>query len=314
MKKGIFKVVVLCMAGLLLSGLVASCATPAPEEEVQSGITVTDQLGRTVTLEKAAEKIVSLSPSNTEILFALGLGDNVVGVTKYCDYPAEAQEKPNVGGFSTPNLEEIVALAPDIVIASQRHEDEIIPQLEERGLTVIGLNPKTFDLILDSITLVGEVSGKSQEASRLVSDMETRIEAITDKVSSLSDTEKPDVFYLTWHDPLKTSGAKSLHDELIRKAGGKNLFGDVEGTQTVDLETLIDRNPQVIIAGIGMGTGEDKTLQYLLGEERLKDIEAAKNDNITGIDLDLSGRGGPRIVDGLEKFARSIHPELFGQP
>ena len=296
---------------LVLCSTVA-CGT-ATEEEAPSSIEVTDQLGRTVTLEKIPERIVSLAPSNTEILYALGLGDRIMGVTKYCDYPAEAMEKPNVGGFSTPNIEEIVALSPDLVVAASRHEEEIIPQLEEKGLTVLALNPKTLDSILEAITLIGSVTAPD-EASKLIASMESRIKAVTDRVSSLSDEEKPRVFYLTWHDPLKTSGAGSINNELIEKAGGRNIFTDVEGVQSIDLETLVSRDPQVMIAGIGMGTGEDKTLQYLLEETRLQNTEAARNENIHGVDMDLTGRGGPRIVEGLEQFARCIHPELFGPP
>jgi iron complex transport system substrate-binding protein len=144
--------------------------------------------------------------------------------------------------------------------------------------------------------------------------MKKRIKAVTDRVSGIPESDKPTVFYLTWHDPLKTSGADSLANELIEKAGGINIFADITGVQTVDLETLVSRNPDVMIAGIGMGSGEDQPLQYLLEESRLSNTGAAKNGGIYGIDMDLTGRGGPRIVDGLEKFAKCIHPEIFGNP
>ncbi len=312
MKSTLSKITVLTLILSLLLFSVAACSTAA-EEESPSAIEVTDQLGRTVTLEKVPGRIVSLAPSNTEILFALGLGDNVVGVTKYCDYPAEALEKPNVGGFSTPNIEEIIALSPDLVVAASRHEEEIIPRLEEKGITVLALEPKTLDSILEAITLIGRVTG-TEEASALVASLESRIKAVTDKISGLSEKEKPRVFYLTWHDPLKTSGSGTIHNELIERAGGNNIFGDVESSQTVDLETLVSRDPQVMIAGTGMGTGKEQTLQYLTEESRLQNTEAVGNGSIYGIDIDLSGRGGPRIVEGLEQFARCIHPELFGKP
>lgn len=300
---------------ILASGfLMAGCNQAVPVGETESAIELTDQLGRVVKLDKVPERIVSLAPSNTEILFALGLGDKLVGVTEYCDYPPEAKEIPNIGGFSTPNIEEIVALSPDLVIAAPRHEGEIIPQLEEKGLTVFALAPKTFDTILDAITLLGEVTGSNEEASQLVADMQNRIKAVTDKTDSLPEDKRPRVFYLTWHDPLKTSGLETLHHELIEKAGGRNIFSDVSGVQSVDLEVLVARDPQVMIAGIGMGSGEDKPFQYLKTESRLKNTEAGKNDRIYGIDMDTTGRGGPRIVDGLEQFAKCIHPEIFGQP
>lgn len=293
---------------------VLSACTPAPEQPAPSPLEITDQLGRAVKFEKVPERIISIAPSNTEILYALGLEDRVMAVTKYCDYPPEAKEKPNIGGYTTPNIEEIIALSPDLILATSKHEEKIIPQLEQRGLTVFALAPETLDDILASIKLIGEVTGKEQEAADLLAEMQGRIEAMTDKTSNLSDDERPRVFYLTWHDPLKTSGVGTLHQELIQKAGGNNIFSEVVGTQSVDLEVLVARIPQVMIAGIGMGSGEDQTLQYLETESRLQSTEAWINGRIHGVDMDLTGRGGPRIVDGLEEFARCIHPELFGQP
>ncbi len=313
MKSKLYRSVVFCLVSVVISSLFAGCRAPT-KEAAPSPIEITDQLGRTVKLERTPQRIVSLAPSNTEILFALGLGDKVVGVTEYCDYPPEAQEKPKIGGFSTPNIEKVVALSPDLVLAAQRHEDLIIPQLEQMGLAVFALKLKTLDETLEAITLVGEITGKEKEASQLVEEMGKRIKAVTDKTDKLSEAERPRVFHLTWHDPLKTSGSGTLYNELIQKAGGMNIFSDVIDIQAVDFEALVARDPQVMIAGVGMGSGEDKPFQYLKTESRLKNTEAAKNGRIYGIDLDLSGRAGPRIVDGLELFARCIHPEIFGLP
>ena len=310
MKNKLCGVLVFCLISAIISNLFAAC-TALVEEEVQAPIEIIDQLGRTVKLERTPQRIISLAPTNTEILFALGLADRVIGVTDYCDYPPEAKEKSSIGGFSTPNIEEIIALSPDLIMAAPRHEDKIIPQLEARGLTVLGLAPKTLDLMLDAITLVGEVTGEEEKSAELLTDLQNRIKAVTDKTNNLSEDKRPRVFYLTWHDPLKTSGLGTLAQELIEKAGGRNIFSDVSGTQSVNLETLVARDPQVMIAGIGMGSGEDKTLQYLTTESRLKNTEAGKNDRIYGIDMDITGRGGPRLVDGLEQFAVFLHPELF---
>lgn len=308
------KLVRLGISIVLLSLLVA-CGSPAQkEEEISYPIEVTDQLGRVVKLEKIPERIVSLAPSNTEILFALGLADKVVAVTDYCNYPPEAKEKPSIGGFSTPNIEEIVALSPDLILATSIHEKRIIPQLEEKGMAVFALNLKTLDEALEAITMVGEITEKEEEASQLVTEMRNRIKAVTDKTDSLPEGKRPRVFHLTWHDPLMTSGSGTLLHELIQKAGGRNIFLEIIGTKSVDLEVLVARDPQVMIAGIGMGSGEDKPFQYLTTESRLKNTEAGKNGRIYGIDLDLTGRAGPRIVDGLERFAKCIHPEIFGSP
>jgi len=297
---------------VVLLSLFVACAPPA-DEVVSFQIEVEDQLGRVVKLEKIPERIISLAPSNTEILFALGLGDKVVGVTEYCDYPEAAKDIDKIGGFSTTNIEEVVALSPDLILATQRHESEIIPALEGKGLTVFALAPKTLDEILESITLIGEITGKEEEASQLVTEMSNRIKAVTDKTDGLSGAERPRVLYITWHDPLKTAGGDTWHEELIVKAGGINIAHDLIGFPVVGLETVVAANPQVIITGIGMGTGEDKPLQFALTEDRLRDVDARINNRVYGIDLDLSGRAGPRIVDGLEFFAKCIHPELFAE-
>ncbi len=313
MKSKVSRRVVFCLVAAVVLSLLAACTAPA-NKAAPSPIEITDQLGRVVRLDKIPQRIVSLAPSNTEILFALGLADRVVGVTDYCDYPPEAEAKPKIGGFSTPNIEKVVALSPDLVLAAQRHEDLIIPQLEEKGLAVFALKLTTLDETLEAITLVGKITGKKDEASRLVAEMQNRIKAVTDKTDNLLEAERPRVFHLTWHDPLKTSGSGTLYNELIQKAGGMNIFSDVIDIQAVDFEALVARDPQVMIAGVGMGSGEDKPFQYLKTESRLKNTEAAKNGRIYGIELDLSGRAGPRIVDGLERFAKCIHPEIFGAP
>jgi iron complex transport system substrate-binding protein len=295
---------------ITLLSLIAACSPPA-EEAIPFSIEVTDQLGRVVKLEKVPERIISLAPSNTEILFALGLGDKVVGVSDYCNYPPEVQEKPSIGGFSTPNIEEVVALSPNLVLATEIHEASVIPVLEGKGLTVFALDPRTVDEVLESITLVGEITEKEDEASRLVAGMRNRIKAVTDKTDNLSETERPRVFYAVWHDPLMTAGSDTRHHELIRMAGGINIARDLTGYAAITLEAVIEANPQVVIAGVGMGTGEDLPFQYVKTEPRLRNVDARINNRVYSIDVDLVGRPGPRIVDALEKFTEFIHPELF---
>lgn len=312
MKSKLWRLGTLYLFLVMVVSLIMACAPP-DEDEVPSPIEVTDQLGRVVKLEKFPEIIISLAPSNTEILFALGLGDKVVGVTEYCDYPEAAQEKPKIGGFSTPNIEEVVALSPDLIIASQRHEAEIIPALEGRGLTVFALDPQTLDEILEAITLVGDITGNEEAASQLVTEMSNRIKAVTDKTDDLPQSQRLKVFYMTWDDPLTTTGGDTWHEELIVKAGGINIFQDLTGGHvSVSLETVIDANPQVIITGAGMGTGENKPLQFALNETRLAGVDARINNRVYVVSTNLSGRAGPRIVEALELFAKCIHPEIFG--
>jgi len=256
-------------------------------------------------------RIISLAPSNTEILFAIGLSDRVVGVTEYCNYPEGAIAKPKVGGFSTVDIEKVVSLEPDLVLATQRHSKTVIPALEELGVTVLALAPGSLSEAMNNITLIGEIAGQNKQASQLVDDLRTRIEAVADKTQNLAPNQRPRVLYLTWHDPLMTAGTETLVDDIISKAGGQNIAYDISGDKAIDLETVIYRNPQVIIASIGMGTGEDLPWQYVRTEPRLKNTEALLNDRVYKIDGDLVHRPGPRIVEALELMAQFINPELF---
>jgi len=272
---------------------------------------IVDGLGRSVTIDKIPQRIVSLAPSNTEILFALGLGDKVIGVTEYCNYPQEAMTKPKVGGFSNVDIEKVVSLEPDLVLATHIHGKTVIPTLEELGLTVVAITPGSLNEVLDSITLVGKITGQSREASKLINDLGTRIEAVMDKTRILSPDQKPRVFYITWHDPLMTAGTETLADDVISSAGGQNIAYDISGDKAINLETVIYRDPQVIVASVGMGSGEDLPWQYVQTEPRLENTQALLNDRVYKIDGDVIHRPGPRIVDALEQMAQFIHPELF---
>jgi iron complex transport system substrate-binding protein len=272
---------------------------------------VVDGLGRTVNIEQIPQRIVSLAPSNTEILFALGLGDKVVGVTEYCNYPEEAKAKPKVGGFSTVDIERVVHLEPDLILATHIHSQTVIPALEELGLTVLALTPASLDELMSSITLVGKITGQDKIASNLVDDLGKRVEAVANKTQDLALNQRPRVLYLTWHDPLWTRGKDTLVDDIISKAGGQNIAYDLSGDKTIDLETVLHRDPQVIIASVNMGTGEDLPWQYVRTEPRLKNTEALLNNRVYKIDGDLIHRPGPRLVEALEQVAQFIHPELF---
>jgi iron complex transport system substrate-binding protein len=301
------------LSGLFIVALVIAGLTGCGGEEGTVSLSKNDfidQAGRTVHVENVPQRIVSLTPSNTEILFALNLGDRVVGVTDYCDYPPEAKTKTSIGGFYTPDIEKIISLSPDLVLAEVNHEAEVVPQLEKYGIPVIVLKALTIDEALAGITLVGEVTGNREEATSLVESLQDRIQRISDKIKGLSASEKPRVFYLTWHDPLITVGSKNIADDLITRAGGVNIFHSLEGFPTVSLEEIINANPDVIIAGVGMGTGGDATLEFALEESRLADTSARINNRVYSIDIDLIGRFGPRFIDALEELFAYIHPEL----
>lgn len=288
--------------------ILAACA------QGNNTITITDDLGRQISISSAPERIVSLSPSNTEILFALGLGEQVVGVTKYCNYPSVVKDLKDsgeiavVGGYVDPNFEKILSLRPDLVVASRIHASGVVTLLDQQNIPVFVVDSNNLSDILQSIEKVGEITGKSAEALALTSQMQSRIKAISDKVSSLP---KLRVLYVVWHDPVQTAGSGTFEDEIINTAGGENLFHDLSGYAQVDPEAIAVRNPEVIIACTGMGEGADRPLHWAETERGLELTDARKNGRIYQAQGDLITRAGPRIVDGLEMFAKLIHPEAF---
>lgn len=301
-----------CIIVLFATALsvIMGCNKPLTDKTDYS-IEITDQTGRIVKLGTNPKRIISLAPGNTEILYILGLEDRVIGVTDYCNYPPEAKVKPKVGGFSRPNLEILVAASPDLVLATSMHEKTVVPRLEELGIPVITLEPETLDEILESISLVGRATGHEKEASEVVSRMRNKIKEVTDKTDSLTREQKPRVLYITWYNPLMAAGSGTIQAELIQQAGGVNIAHSLCGQAKINLEAVFTTNPEVIIAGIGMGAGGDAPFKFALTEPRLANTDAVMNNRVYAVDTDLAGRSGPRITEALEQFAEFIHPELF---
>lgn len=278
-------------------------------------LTVTDDLGRSITIGSEPERIISLAPSNTEILFALGLGGRVIGVTEYCNYPEEAKEKEKIGGYVTPNIEKIVALQPDLILAAHGLPMEIIAALEGFNLTVAGLYPKKVEDILYDIRLVGELTGQTEEARALVAEMADRIGAVESRIANLETEKRPKVIHIIWHDPIWVAGTNTFEDELIHRAGGSNC-APVQGYKPISLEEVIHLDPEVIITPSGSGMGyvsANLTYEYIRNEPRLKDVAAVRTNRVYVIDADIVCRAGPRIVVALEELARDIQPALFAQ-
>lgn len=288
-------ILVVLMVALLPFVAACSALEPFPEAFV-------DDLGREVNIEKMSQRIVSVAPSNTEILFALGLGDRIVGVTSFCNYPAEALDKPRVGGFAPFDLERVVALEPDLVIAAEIHRAEGIPALERLGITVFALAPKTIEEVLTSIALAGEITGKSYEAAQLVTSLEKRIKAITDKTKFLTEAERPGVLFVTWHDPLWVAGSGTFVDDLIARAGGRNIAYNLTDWAIIDLETVIARDPQVIIV--------THRADVIKNEPRLGVTEAVTEGKVYLVDEDIFQRAAPRLVNALEQLAELLYPGL----
>lgn len=274
-------------------------------------LTITDDMGRQIILTAEPTRIVSLAPSNTEILYALGLGSKVVGNTNYCDYPEEAKQCYKVGGFEDPSLEKIVAVKPDLVLASNIH----IPSLkvmEDAGLRVVVLNAKTLEGVLDNILLVGKSAGVEDMAEKLTQDLRSRVDTVSAKVGQVPAEQRPLVYYELWYEPYMSAGKDTLTAQLIRLAGGINMTDDnIEQYPKLSEEIIIKRNPAIMINSYGHGSGALITPEQVAARQGWSHLDFVKNNRIYTIEADLVSLAGPRIVDGLEAMAELLHPSLF---
>ena len=285
---------------------------PATEAPAVAALTFTDGLGREIKLDGPAQHVVSLAPSNTEILFAIGAGSQVVGRDEFSDYPEEAKAIDSVGGsMGQYSAEAIVALNPDLVLAAEINTPELVKQLEDLGLTVYYLkNPTTLEGMYDNLVLVAELTGHVEEANTLVESLKARVAAVDEKIAPLSSVVP--VFYeIDGSDAAKpyTYGPGTFGDLLIARAGGVNVGGTLtEAYPQISLEQLVVANPAVIVLGDSMWGTTPESVKARPGWEG---IAAVQNDQIFPFDDNLISRPGPRLVDGLEQLAKLLRPELF---
>lgn len=278
-------------------------------------VTLTDDIGRTVTITNPPQRIVCINPSTTEIAYALGLGDKVVGVDIYSDYPPEAVSKQRISDIYTPNPEEVAALNPDLVLMYSFFGPgdpyvSAIAALE--GVNVIAIKPRSLNDIVNDIRLVGKATGKIEEAETLALQLNSTINQIKDKTSDVTD--KPKVYMEFWYPPPWTFGPNTWGDEIINVTGGINVFGDAitDYVETTD-EEVIARNPDIIISLYGAQHIHFATLEEIKKRPGWASINAVQNGKVYLLDENLIVRPGPRIVLGLEAVARFLHPELFGE-
>jgi iron complex transport system substrate-binding protein len=266
----------------------------------------TDDLGRQVSLEGVPQRIVSVAPACTEILFALGLGDKVVGVTEYCDYPAEASSKAKIGTFTTPNLESILAQDPDLVLAAAGVQNDMVDRMVSVGLNVYVVDPTTFADTVAVIRDIGALTGTEEAAEEIAVDMEERAAVITGAVADDKAAGKasPKVFYEIFYESnVWTAGSDSIISDLITLAGGTNL-GDADSSDYYEfsVESLINESPDVYLVGSG-SMANPGDIGARDGWDR---ISAVSNGRVYVIDEDLAYRTGPRLIDGLESIYAAI--------
>jgi|DewCreStandDraft_5_1066085.scaffolds.fasta_scaffold00538_21 iron complex transport system substrate-binding protein len=288
----------------------APVAQTPPAQQASFPVTVTDDLGRSVRIEKLPQRIVSTAPSNTEILFALGLNERIVAVTDFCDYPEAAKAKPKIGG-TRPSVERIIAFSPDLVVASTINPQELIQQLEGAGIAVVVWGPKDFAGIMRNIEQTGVITGTIEQARRITAGMKSRIDAVAAKARQA--TTKPRVFFeVDATDPAKpfTAGPGSFVDAMITLAGGQNVAaGAASPWPQFSLEELVRADPDIIIlSDYAYGV----TPESVARRPGWENLTAVKKGAIKPIeDPNIVVRPGPRIVDGLELMARLIQPDLF---
>jgi iron complex transport system substrate-binding protein len=288
--------VVLLAVALLLA------AAPA------GAFTVVDMLGREVKLPGPPRRIVSLVPSATELIYALGGEDRLVGRTDFCDYPPAAKDKPSVGGMISPSLETIATLKPDLVIATTSgNRLETFSRLEQLGIAVYAVHAHRIAEMLDVTRRLAELTGRQAALTQLVAGLERRLFAVANAVRPYP---RPRVLYVLWPEPLLVPASGALLTELITLAGGDSITANERGDYPrFSIEAAVVRAPEVILlASHGGGSAppiaKDKW-------ERLASLPAVKNKRVHAIDGNLAHRYGPRVVDGVETLARAIHPEAF---
>lgn len=315
------------LSSLVLLALLAACAPAAVTTEapvapvveateapavVDTSISLVDDLGREVTLEAPAARVVSLAPSNTELLFAVGAGDQVVGRDPYSNFPEEAFAIADIGDtYASLNTEFILSLEPDLILAAGITPPEQVDQLEQLGITVYWLgNPTDLEGLYRNLETVGILTGHEQDALAAVDELSARADAVLETVATVS--ERPTVFYEVdgQTDPKApfTAGGGSFIDLIINLAGGTNVAGDVEGYFPYSIEDLLVADPDVILLG---DYAWGATVESVAARTGWGTLSAVTNEQVYPFNDDHMSRPGPRLVNALEDLAKLLHPDLF---
>ncbi|MFN7875792.1 MAG: ABC transporter substrate-binding protein [Pirellula sp.] len=312
------------LAGCLLSLAALGCSPTKPSSNPTAPglpaagesreVRITDRLGRSVTLSRPPARIISLSPSATEMIFAVGAGDRLVGLTQYCNYPSDALTISRVssGTIEGVNREAILDLKPDVIFFKADHHQSLIDTFDKFGIPMVGVGAESIQEMFQEALDLGRFLKTETVAEQLVAQMRSELEMQRRRVSSISDDARKRVFYVVWDDPLMTAGPQSFIGELIGIAKGKNIFDDVkQGYPQISSELVVDRDPQVIIRP---SSGDDtNSLDRILGRKGWEGISAIRDKQVRTIDGDQISRCGPRLLQVLPSLIDAIYPELKTQ-
>jgi iron complex transport system substrate-binding protein len=294
-------------------------AQPAPPRPVSAfPMTVKDARGVEVTFDKAPQRIVSMSPPITETLFALGLGDRIVGVTRFCQFPEEAKTKEQIGGVSDPSTEKVVSLAPDVVFVTVGNPLPVMEALQKVNIRVFSVDPKSYDGVCEAVATLGRICGVPQAGEKLSGQMLATAHDIAAKVAGIPQDKRPSALLVVWLDPLFVAGPGTYMDDMLKVCGARNAAGETKNPwKEFSLEMAVAADPEVLVLMTEHTPGakdEQQMLDKLRANPSWQGVRAVKNGCVRLIHSDLIARTGPRLEEALKRLSQAIHPEIFGEP
>lgn len=304
---------------VMLAVLVAGCQSAdnnqvetndnnQPKTEETSSYTVKDDRGKEVKLEKIPETVISLQPSNTETLFALGVGDKVIAVNEFDNYPEETSKLERVADAVNINAERILELNPDVVFAFSNGDETAIKPIEDAGIPVFIIQSAlTFEDVYDDIKQISEVMGVKDKGEELAANIQTKVTEVENKLADI-DKKQRVYFEISPSPDIYTTGKNTFQQEILQKAGIENIFGEQEGWIKVSEEEILKQNPDIIVTTVNYA---DDPIAEIKSRQGWDSLDAVKNDKVFFLDPDIMSRPGPRIGEAVELAAKIAYPELF---
>lgn len=279
-------------------------------------VTLEDAQGIAVALDRPPTRIVSLAPSLTECLFALGLGPRIVGVTRFCNYPEQAKTKPKVGGFADFSNEKVISLTPDLVVAARGNERQSLAQLRRLGVKVFTFDTQTLEEIIDGITALGKLTGQHEQARKIVASFRGATTWVQGRLGRLSEEQKPRVFFGGYTPPFYTPGKGTFLNDLITLAGGRNIAADsVVRWPQLSLEQIVAKNPDVVVCAFHRyerRPADQEIIRARFSERKeWRQVAAVRNHRVYVVEPDVFLRPTPRLRKALKTLAACIHPDKF---
>jgi iron complex transport system substrate-binding protein len=273
-----------------------------------AGRELTDEVGRKIQIPQEVDRVVSLAPNLTEIVFALGDGNHLAGDTDFCDYPPEAIQKPHVGGPVNPNLEVVVSLMPDLVLATKSiNRRETVNALDHIGLPVYVTDPHSVEEMIASVEHLGNALGVEKSAAMLAGDLRGRLSDLDRRLAGAAPRR---VFFVVWTDPLISVGRDTFIADALRHAGGRSVVNTKAEWPHVSLEEILRLQPEVLVFASAHAGDSQRDIDALRTRPGWKNLAAIQHGNVVVVS-DAINRPAPRMVDAIERLARALHPEAF---